>query len=169
MMLWVLAVFLIITMIGLPLCIAPAGTTAALAAVAGLLVSVGLWTRVSGLLTAGVAVGLMEALVAMLLAATPPDLWLALLLGVAIYLLLDVGAFMTNFCGVVVDAGVYRMKAIYWGWTAVLLALVGLVVGMLAVALAQSWTAPLLLYVLAVVSAGIVIGIVVGVVHLWQQ
>jgi hypothetical protein len=165
----IVALFLVGALIGLPLAVAPTDTTLALAGVAGLFALVGVLLRNSPLLIAGVAVSLVEALLAFLQAAKPPNLLLALLLGVVIYLLLDISAFATTFRGVSIDTSVFRTKAVYWGWVAVLLGFTGLTVGLLAAALARPLASPLLPQVLAVLTAAIVVGAVLGASRVWQK
>jgi hypothetical protein len=155
--------------IGLPLGIAPTDTTFAFAGVAGFFALVGVLTRNSPLLTAGVAVSLMEALVAFLQGGTPPNLWLALLLGLVIYLLLDISAFATTFHGIALDTSVLWMKATHWGWVSPLLGLTGLTIGLIAATLARPLAHPFLGQGLPVLTAAIAVGAVLGVVRVWRQ
>jgi hypothetical protein len=160
---------LVIALIGLPLGIAPTDTTFALAGVAGLFALVGVLIRNSPLLVAGVAVSLVEALLAFLQGGKPPNLWLALLLGVVIYLLLDISAFFTTFHGVALDTSVLRMKAAHWGWVALLLGLTGLTIGLMAATLARPLAHPLLGQVLPVLTAVLAVGAVLGAIRVWRK
>jgi len=90
------------------------------------------------------------------------------LLGIVIYLLLDATAFATTFHGVAVDASVVRMKAKYWGWTAALLALCGLSMGLLAAGLACPLAQTLLPHLIAVAAAGVVVGALIALIRLWR-
>jgi hypothetical protein len=165
----IVALLLVGALIGLPLGIAPTETTAALAGVAGLFALVGVLLRNSPLLIAGVAVSLVEALLAFLQGGKPPNLLLALLLGVVIYLLLDINALAATFHNASIDTTVFRTKAVYWGWVAVLLGFTGLTVGFLAAALARPLASSLLPQVLAVLTAAIVVGAVMGAIRVWQR
>jgi hypothetical protein len=165
----IVALLLVGTLIGLPLGVAPTETTAALAGVAGLFALVGVLLRNSPLLIAGVAVSLVEALLAFLQGGKPPNLLLALLLGVVIYLLLDINAFAVTSHNASIDTSVFRMKAVYWGWVAVLLGFTGLTVGLLAAALARPLASPLLPQVLTVLTAAIAVGAVIGAIRVWQK
>jgi hypothetical protein len=165
----IMALFLVGALIGLPLGIAPTETIAALAGVAGLFALVGVLLRNAPLLIAGVAVSLVEALLAFLQSGKPPNLLLALLLGVVIYLLLDISAFAATFHHASIDMSVFRMKAVHWGWVAVLLGLTGLAVGLIAAALARPLVSPLLPQVLTILTAAIAVGAVIGAIRVWQK
>lgn len=166
-MIWGVVVFLAAVMIGTPLSVALTGTTAALGVLAGVLALLGVSTRSAAGITAAVACGLLQELVALVQAGKPPALWLALLLGLVVYLLLDVGAFAARFQGVAVERRVWRMQAMYWGGIAVLGGLMALAVGFLAAASARPWTGPLLLHGLTVVAAVVVIGAACAAIHAW--
>jgi len=168
-MIWGVILLLVAVLIGLPLSTALTGTTAVLGAVAGLLALLGVHTRSAAGFTAAVACGLLQELVALLQAGQPPVLWSALLLGIVVYLLLDVGAFAARFHGVSVDGRVWRTQAMYWGGTAVLFGLTGLAVGLLAATSARPFTGPLLLHGLAVIAAVVVIGAALGAIWVWHQ
>lgn len=163
-----LLLLLALLLIGIPLGMAPTSTTAGFAAMAGLLVLGGLLSRSAALLVAAVSVSLVEALVAFLSVGTPPGLFSAVALGVVLYLVLDVGAFTSDFHGVSIDTSVWRMQARHWGWMSALSGLAGLSVGLLAGALAQPRANPLLLQGLAVASAGLAVGTVIGALSGWQ-
>ena len=163
------ALLLVMVLIGLPLGIAPTDTTFALAGVAGFFALVGVLIRNAPVLIAGVAVSLMEVLVAFLQGGKPPNLLLALLLGVVIYLLLDISAFSTTFHGVSLDTSVLWMKATHWGWVSLLLGLTGLTIGLIAATLARPLAHPLLGQVLPVLTAAIAVGAVLGVVRVWRK
>jgi hypothetical protein len=165
----IVALLLVGALIGLPLGVAPTETIAALAGVAGLFALVGVLLRNSPLLIAGVAVSLVQALLAFLQGGKPPNLLLALLLGVVIYLLLDISAFAATFRGVSIDTSVFRTKAVYWGWVSLLLGLIGLTLGLIAAALARPLASPLLPQVLAVLTTAIVVGAVIGAIRVWQK
>jgi len=168
-MIWGIGLLLVAALIGIPLSVALTGTTAALGAVAGLLALLGVRIRSAAVLTAAVACGLLQELVGLLQAGEPPTLWSAVLLGIVVYLLLDVGAFAAHFHGVAVDERVWRMQAMYWGGTAVLCGLTALVVGLLAAASARPFTGPLLLHGLAIVAAVVVVGAAFGAIRAWYQ
>jgi hypothetical protein len=163
------ALLLVMVLIGLPLAIAPSNATLVLAGLAGLSALVGVLIRSSSLLLAGVTVSLVEALLAFLQGGKPPNLLLALLLGVVIYLLLDISAFSTTFHGVSLDTSVLWMKATHWGWVSLLLGLTGLTIGLIAATLARPLAHPLLGQVLPVLTAAIAVGAVLGVVRIWRK
>ncbi|MGH8066182.1 MAG: hypothetical protein ACRERE_13310 [Candidatus Entotheonellia bacterium] len=163
------ALLLVMVLIGLPLGIAPTDTTVVLAGVAGFFALVGVLIRNSPMLMAGVAVSLVEALLAFLQGGKPPNLLLALLLGVVIYLLLDSSAFATTFHGVALDTSVLWMKATHWGWVSLLMGLTGLTIGLIAATLARPLAQPLLGQVLPVLTAVIAVGAVLGVIRVWRQ
>jgi hypothetical protein len=169
MVIWGIVVLLVAVLIGIPLSVAPTGTTLALGGAAALLALIGVCTRSASVLTAVVVCVLVQELVALLQAGKPPALWSALLLGSVAYLLLDVGAFAACFHGVAVDTRVWRMQAMYWGGTAMLFGLTGLAVGLLAAASAQHFTGSLLLHGLAVVAAVVIVGAVLGALRAWHQ
>lgn len=168
-MIWGVVFLLVAALIGIPLSVALTGTTAALGAVAVLVALLGVRTRSAAGLTAAAACGLLQELVALLQAGKPPALWSAVLLGIVVYLLLDVGAFAARFHGVAVDGRVWRLQFIYWGGTAVLCGLAALAVGLLAAASARPFTGPLLLHGLAVIAAVVVVGAVLGAICAWHQ
>lgn len=169
MVIWGIVVLLAAVLIGIPLSVAPTGTTVALGGMAGLLALLGVYSRSASVLTAAVVCGLVQELVALLQAGQPPALGSALLLGIVAYLLLDVGAFAARFHGVAVDTRVWRMQAIYWGGTAVLFGLTGLAVALLAAASAQRFVGPLLLHGLTVVAAVLIVAAVCGAIRAWRQ
>jgi hypothetical protein len=150
------------------LCVATTTATAVLAGAAAALALAGLLTRISWLLTAAVVLGVIEELAAVLSSGAQADLGVALLLGVAVYLLLDISAFGIDFSGVSVDSSVYRMKLVHWGWTALLSALTGLILGLAAAACARPWNRPLPLYLLTVAGACMSIGAITAAVRLWR-
>src|SRR2546428_7734453 len=117
-MIWGVVLLLVAALIGIPLSVALTGTTAALGAVAGLLALLSVHTRSAAGLTVAVACGLLQELVALVQAGQPPALWSAVLLGLVVYLLLDVGTFAARFHGVAVDGRMWRTQAMYWGGTA---------------------------------------------------
>lgn len=164
-----MALLLVMVLIGLPLGIAPTDTTVALAGVAGFFALVGVLIRNAPSLMAEVAVSLVEALLAFLQGGKPPNLWLALLLGVVIYVLLDISAFATTFHGVALETSVLWMKATHWGWVSLLMGLTGLTIGLIAATLARPLAQPLLGQVLPVLTAVIAVGAVLGVVRIWRQ
>jgi hypothetical protein len=132
-------------------------------------VLLGLRTRRAAMLTAAVACVLLQELVALMQTGQPPESWSALLLGIVVYLVLDIAAFTAYFHGVAVDKSVWRRQAVYWGSTAVLFGLTGLLVAFLAAASAQRFTGPLLLQGVAVVAAIVIVGAVLGAVRAWRQ
>lgn len=168
-MIWGVVLLLAAALIGIPLSVALTGTTAALGAVAGLLALLGVYTRSAAGLTAAVACGLLQELVALVQGGKLPALWSAVLLGMVVYVLLDVGAFAARFHGVAVDGRVWRMQVMYWGGTVVLGGLTALAVGLLAAASARPFTGPLLLHGLAVIAAVVVVGAVLGAIRAWHQ
>ncbi len=168
-MMWVVALLLVAALLGLPLTVTLTGTTAALGGGVGILALSGLLTGVSPLLMAAALVSLVEEVVALLQAGKPMDLLSPVLLGIVIYVLLDIGAFMINFRGVSVDAGVFRMKAGYWGWTSALGGLTGLALGLLAASIARPLPTPLLPPLLALLAAGVVIGAAIGAIRTWHK
>ena len=168
-MIWGIVLLLVAVLIGIPLSVAPTGTIAALGGVAGLLALLGVRTRSASGLTAAAVCSLLQELVALMQAGKPPALWSAVLLGIVVYLLLEVSAFAARFHGVAVDGRVWRMQAMYWGGTAVLFGLTGLAVGLLAVASVQPFPGPLLLHGLAVIAAVVVVGAVLGAIRAWQH
>jgi hypothetical protein len=169
MMIWGVVFLLVAVLIGIPLSVALTGTTAALGAVAGLVALLGVRTRSAAGLTAAVVCGLLQELVALVQAGKPPALWSAVLLGIVVYLLLDVGAFAARFHGIAVDGRVWRRQAMYWGGTAVLFGLTALAVGLLTAASARPFAGPLLLHGLTVVAAVVVVGAAFGAIHAWRQ
>jgi hypothetical protein len=160
---------LLAALIGLPLSLTTTEATAVLAGVAGIFALGGVLIRNLLLLMVGVAVSLLEALVAFRQGGTPLNFWLALVLGVVMYLLLDISAFATRFHGVSLDTSVLRTKAIHWGWLSLLLGLTGLTCGLMAAALARPLAHPLLGQVLPVLAAAVAVGAVLGVVRIWHQ
>jgi hypothetical protein len=167
-MIWGVVLLLAAVLIGIPLSVALTGTTAALGMVTGLLVSLGAYARSATVLTVAVACGLPQALAALMQAVQPPALWSAVLLGMVVYLLLDISAFAAHFHGVAVDERVWRMQVMYWGGTVVLFGLTTLAVGLLAVASVRSFTGPLLLHGLTVIAAVIVVGATFGAIRAWH-
>jgi hypothetical protein len=167
-MIWGVVLLLAAALIGIPLSVALTGTTAALGAVAGLLALLSVHTRSAAGLTVAVACGLLQELVALVQAGKPPALWSAMLLGLVVYLLLDIGTFAARFHGVAVDGRVWRTQAMYWGGTAVLCELTALVVGLLTAASARPFTGPLLLHGLAVIAAVVVVGATFGAIRTWH-
>jgi hypothetical protein len=156
-----LAGLLVATMVGVPLATALTATTAILAGIATILALAGLFIRSSALLTAAVIVGLVEELVAVMQAGAPTDLLSPVLLGIVMYLLLEVSAFAKAFRGVRVDASVFSMKLAYWGWTSVLWGLCGLGIGMLAAGMARPVWTPVLPHLLAIAAAGLTLAALV--------
>jgi len=116
-----------------------------------------------------VACGLLQELVALVQAGQPPALWSAVLLGLVVYLLLDIGAFAARFQGIAVDRRVWRTQALYWGGTAVLCGLTALAVGLLAAASARPFAGPLLLHGLAVIAAFVVVGAAFRAIRAWHH
>jgi hypothetical protein len=160
---------LVAAMIGLPLGVAHTEVTIVLAGGAGLFSVMGVLIRNSPLLTTGVVVSLVEALLAFLQGGEAPNLLLALLLGVVIYMLLDITAFYTTFRDVSLDTSVLRMKAMHWGWVSLLLGFVGLTIGLIATMLARPFANPLLGHVLPILTAVIAVGAVLIVIRGWRQ
>ena len=165
-MIWGVVLLLVAALIGIPLSVALTGTTAVLGTATVLVALLGVHTRSAAWLTAAVACGLLQELVALLQAGEPPALWSAVLLGSVVYLLLDVGAFAARFQGIAVDG---RVQVIYWSVTAVLFGLTALVVGLLTAASARPFTGPLLLHGLAVTAAVVVVGAAFGAIRAWHQ
>ncbi len=168
-MIWGVVLLLAAALIGIPLSVALTGTTAVLGTATVLVALLGVHTRRAAWLTAAVACGLLQELVALLQAGEPPALWSAVLLGSVVYLLLDVGAFAARFQGIAVDGRVWRVQVIYWSVTAVLFGLTALVVGLLTAASARPFTGPLLLHGLAVIAAVVVVGAAFGAIRAWHQ
>jgi hypothetical protein len=167
-MTWAVTLLLFAALIGLPLSIATTHTTVALAGGAGLAALVGVWLRSSPWFTFGVAVSVVEALLAFLQSGKPTNVFLALLLGIIIYVLLDVSTFFTTFHGVSLDASVLRGKAAYWGGVSLLGGLVGLTITLFADLLAHPPSHPLLRQALGVLSTVIAIGAVLGALRVWR-
>jgi hypothetical protein len=163
------ALILIAAMIGLPLGVAHTEATIIAAAVAGGFAVAGVLTHNSTLVTTGVVVSVVEALLAFLQAGQPSGLLLPLLLGVMMYLLLDISFLFGTFPGVALDPSVWRMKAVHWAWVSLLLGCVGLVIGLIAVALARPPLHPLLRQGLAIVTAVIAVGAVLVVLRVWRR
>ncbi|SRR6266851_2793650 len=168
-MIWGTVLLLVAALIGIPLSVALTGTTAALGGAAGLLALLGVCTRSASMLTVAVACGLVQELVALLQVGKHPALWSAVLLGMVVYLLLDVGAFAARFHGVAVDGRVWRMQATYWAGAALLFGLTARAVGLLAAASARPFTGSLLLHGLAVIAAVVVVGAAFGAIHAWYH
>ncbi|HXH14115.1 MAG TPA: hypothetical protein VNP04_30665 [Alphaproteobacteria bacterium] len=160
---------LVAVLIGIPLGLAPkeavlvAAGGAALCAVAGVLIGS------ASLLIVGVGLGLVEALVAFTSGGGVPNLGLAVLLGVVIYLLLDIGAFLSMFRGVSLAPNVIRMKATYWAGLALGLGATALTVGLLAALLARPSAHSPLLYLLIALTAAIAVGAVLGALRVWRR
>jgi hypothetical protein len=169
MVIWGLVVLLTAALIGIPLSLACTGMTVALGGIAAFLVLLGLRTRSAAMLTTAVGCGLLQELVALVETRQPPAPWSALLLGIVAYLLLDMATFAAYFHGVAVDKSVWRMQAVYWGSTAVLSGLTGVLVVLLAAVSAQRFTGPLLLQGVAVAAASVIVGAVLGAVRAWRQ
>jgi hypothetical protein len=168
-MTWAVTLLLVAAMIGLPLGVAHTEVTIVLAGWAGLFSVMGVLIRNSPLLTTGVAVSLVEALLAFRQGGEAPHLLLAMLLGVVIYMLLDISAFYTTFHDVSVDTSVWRMEAMHWGWVSLLLGLVGLMLGLIATILVRPFTNPLLGQVLPILTAVIAVGAVLMLIRVWRQ
>jgi hypothetical protein len=168
-MIWGGVLLLAAVLIGIPLGVVLTGTTVALGMVTGFLALLGVHARSAAVLTVAVACGLLQELAALMQAGQPPALWSAVLFGIVVYLLLDIGAFAARFHGVAVEARVWRMQVRYWGGTAVLFGLTALAVGLLAAASARPFTGPLLLHGLAVVAAVVVVGAAFGAIRAWHH
>jgi hypothetical protein len=165
----VVALVLVAAMIGLPLGIAHTEATIALAAVAGGFAVAGVLIRTTTLVTTGVVVSVVEALLAFLQGGQSPHVLLALGLGVIMYLLLDITFFFTTLHGVALDTSVWRMKAVHWGSVSALLGCVGLVIGLIAVALARPLSHPLLGQGLSILTAVTAVGAVLAVLRVWRR
>jgi hypothetical protein len=161
-MTWAVTLLLVAALIGLPLSIATTHTTMAFAGVAGLAALVGVWLRSSPWFTFGVAVSVVEALLAFLQSGKPTNVFLALLLRIIIYVLLDVSTFFTTFHGVSLDASVLRGKAAHWVGVSLFIGLAGLAIALFAGLLAHPLSHPLLTQALGVLSTVIAIGTVLG-------
>jgi hypothetical protein len=98
----------------------------------------------------------------------PTNVFLALLLGIIIYVLLDVSTFFTTFHGVSLDARVLRGKAAHWGGVSLLVGLAGLTIALFAGLLAHPLSHPLLRQALGVLSTVIAIGAVLGALRVWR-
>jgi hypothetical protein len=167
-MTWAVTLPLVAALIGLPLGIATTHTTLALAGGAGLAILVGVLLRSSHWFTFGVAISVVEALLAFLQSGKPTNVFPALLLGIIIYVLLDVSTFFTAFHGVSLDASVLRGKAAYWGGVSLLVGLVGLTIALLASLLSHPLSHPLLSQPLSVLSTVIAVGAVLGALRMWR-
>src|SRR5919109_457806 len=88
---------LLVALTGLPLGLAPTDAVLVSAGGAAFFAIVGVLIRNAPLLTLGVALSLVEALLAFVQGGKPLNPWLAVLLGVVIYVLLDISAFLTMF------------------------------------------------------------------------
>ncbi len=168
-MIWAMALVLAVVLAGLPLTVAATTVTASVAGVVLILALAGLSTRCAGPLTAAASLGLVEELTAVVSAGTSPDFWRPLLLGIAIYLLLEAGAVMRDFRGVTVDPGVYRMKAAHWGRIVFLSVLVALMAGLPAAVFAHLGIAPLPFCLLSAAGACAAVGAAVAAVRVWRQ
>jgi hypothetical protein len=160
---------LVAAMIGLPLGVAYTEVTIVLAGIAGFFSLVGVLIRSTPLLTTGVVVSLVQALLAFLQGGKSPHVWLALLLGVVMYVLLNISAFFTALHGVSLETSVWRMKALHWGWVSLVLGLVGLMIALIAATLARPLANPLLGQGLPVLTAVIAVGAVLGVIRIWRK
>jgi hypothetical protein len=167
-MTWAVTLLLVAALIGLPLSIATTHTTVALAGGAGLAALVGIRLRSSPWFTFGVAVSVVEALLAFLQSGKPTNVFLALLLGIIIYVLLDVSTFFTTFHGVSLDVSVLRGKAAHWGGVSLFVGLAGLTIALFAGLLAHPLNHRLLRQALGVLSTVIAIGAVLGALRVWR-
>jgi hypothetical protein len=90
------------------------------------------------------------------------------LLGIIIYVLLDVTTFFTTFHGVSLDVSVLRGKAAHWGGVSLFIGLAGLTIALFAGLLAHPLNHPLLRQALGVFSTVIAIGAVLGALRVWR-
>jgi hypothetical protein len=127
-----------LVLVGLPLVVTPSWVIVAPAAVAALLIAVGIVVLSTPLVTAGIAVGLVEYTLALWIGARPLDPLTAVALGAALVLLLQVVDFARRFRGATVDAAVATSQARYWLGTGILGVVVALVVTGLATGLAPA-------------------------------
>jgi hypothetical protein len=160
---------LVALLIGIPLGLAPTEAVLASAGGAALFAVAGVLIGNASLLMVGGALSLVEALLAFLQGGGLPNVGLAVLLGVVIYLLLDVGAFLSAFQGVSLAPHVVRMKAIYWAGLTLGLGATALAVGLLAALLARPAAHPPLLYLLSALTAAMAVGAVLGVLRVWRR
>jgi len=159
---------LVMALIGFPLGLAPTDAVLAWAGGAAFFAVVGVLIGNSALLSVGVALSLVEALLAFVQGSGPLNLWLALLLGVVIYILLEINAFLNLFHGVALEKSVVRMKATYWGGLALILGATGLIVGLLAAILARPSANPLLFFLLSGLMGAIAVGAALGALRAWR-
>lgn len=160
---------LVALLIGIPLGLAPTEAVLVAAGGAALCAAVGVLIGNASLLIVGVALSLVEALLAFLQGGAPLNLWLAVLLGVVIYVLLDIGAFLSMFQGVSLAPNVIRMKATYWAGLALGLGATALAVALLAAILARPSANPPLRYLLIALTAAIAVGAVLGALRVWRH
>lgn len=159
---------LVVALIGFPLVLAPTDAVLAWAGGAAVFAMVGVWLRSAPLLIVGIALSLVEVLATFLQGGQALNLWLALLLGVIIYLLLDVGAFLSMFHGVSLAPSVGRMKATYWGGLALVLGATALIVWLLAAMLARPSANAPLFFLLSVLMAAIAVGAALRAMRAWR-
>lgn len=126
------ATLLGLVLVGLPLVVAPSWLIAAPGAVAALLIATGIIALSSALITAGVAVSLIEYTLALWIRTRPPDPLTAVALGAALVLLLQVVDFARRFRGARVDPAVVTGQIRYWLRTGMVGVMLGLAVTVLA-------------------------------------
>lgn len=156
------ALLLIVILVGYPLTIVPAMAVAVVAGGAVALCALGILAGSTTILTAGLALALGEYALALVRSGDPPRLAGAVVAGVAVALLLEVGNFAGRFRRVELGPGVVASQLRYWARFGVVGGAATLVLAGAAGALSASVSLPLP-PVLAAVGAVIALGAAVAV------
>jgi hypothetical protein len=127
-----LAAILVLALVGLPFLAAPSWLVGTLGAVAAVLCAAGILVLSIPLLALGASLGLIQYALALWLSAGPPDLLVALGLGVALSLLLQVVEFGGRFRGAALAPGVVREQIRDWVATEAVAATAGIVLTIVA-------------------------------------
>ncbi len=111
---WRLAALLVVLLIGHPLAIQPSKFVAITAGIAVALCALGIVTRSTSVLTAGVALALGEYALALAISDSPARLGSAVVAGVIVALLLEVGDFDRRFRDAAIGPRVLATQLRYW-------------------------------------------------------
>jgi hypothetical protein len=133
------ATLLGLVLVGLPLVASPSWLIAGPGVLAALLIAAGIIALSAPLVTAGIAVSLIEYTLALWIGTRPLDPLTAVALGATLVLLLQVVDFARRFRGARVDPAVVAGQIRYWLRTG----MVGVMLGLAATALAMGVLPPL--------------------------
>jgi hypothetical protein len=154
---WRLAALFVMLLVGYPLAIAPSKVVAITAGASLALSALGIVVRSTPVLTAALALALGEYTLALSLAGLPPRLGAAVVFGVVVALVLEIGDFDRRFRGVEIGPRVYASQLRYWARFAALGAVAALVLIEAASAITSvmrvPWT-PVLAAVGALIALG---------------